>query len=165
MPIPEISSYLPSFASNKPSVTNPIMQSPMPTVQPFLQKREVEYVVGFDGANTVPMAPNSSGLFLDRDNNLLWVVATDQNGTKSLVKGYHIGEEYVPPKPVTLEDIMSQMQSMNERLNKMEVIQNGQSNFTASGQGKSGGPNAQSGNRRSEGYAGSKSDGSIDGSK
>lgn len=142
MTIPEISPYLPSFANNRPAVTNPVFQTPTPTVQPFAPKREVEYVVGLEGANAVAMAPNSSGLFLDRNDNVLWVVATDQNGAKSLVKGYKIGEEYVPPKPVTMEDLMAQMQSMNNRLTKMEESANGQHYNRSSGQGKPGGSNA-----------------------
>lgn len=153
MTIPEISPYLPSFANSKPAVSNPVFQAPAPAVQPFMAKREVEYVTGFDGANAVAMAPNSSGLFLDKDMNVLWVVATDQNGAKSVVKGYEIGNEYTPPKPVTLDDLMAQMQSMNERLNKMEETANGQYYHKSSGQGKPGGANAQPGGRNGSGDA------------
>ena len=120
MAIPEISPYLPTYAT-KPSFGNPI--APQPTV-PFLQKRSVDYVKGEEGAMAFALAPNSSALALDQDNNVLWVIATDQNGNKSIVKGYNIGEEYNPPKPVTLEDIMSQMKRMDERLSKMEEDSN-----------------------------------------
>lgn len=121
MNIPEISPYYPPFMNqSKP-------QAPLVT-SPFLQKREVEYVTGREGAEAFQLAPNSSALLLDKELNVLWVIATDQNGSKSVVKGYNIGEEYTPPKPVTLDDLMAQMQSLNERLNKMEEEkQNGQS--------------------------------------
>lgn len=148
MNIPEISSYYPPFANQtKPAVTNPVFQTPqIPTS--ILPKREVEYVNGPEGAAAVAMGPNSSGLYLDKELNVLWVVATDQNGSKSVVKGYNIGEEYVPPKAVTLDDLMAQMQSMNERLNKMEEGNRyGQSNLRTAGQSKPNGANASAGVR------------------
>ena len=160
MAIPEISSYLPPYALNavKTPVSNPILQ-PAPVPQPFVAKREVEYVSGFDGANSVLMGPNSSGLFLDKDENVLWVIATDQNGSKTLVKGYHIGEEYSPPKPVTLEDLMAQMKSMNERLNKMEESSNGQLYNKPAGQGRSNGADGKSSLGNSQNNAVAKPDG------
>ena len=156
MNIPEISSYYPPFANQtKPAVTNPVFQTPQvtPVSTAFLQKREVEYVNGVEGANTFQMAPNSSALALDKDQNILWVMATDQNGSKSVVKGYWIGDEYIPPKPVTMEDLMAQMQSMNERLTKMEGSSNGQYDLKPTGQSKSNGPGNAAGFRNGAGNA------------
>lgn len=138
MAIPEISSYLPSYAS-KPTIGGPI--APV-SPSSFLPKRSIEYVKGCDGAENFQLGPSSSAIVLDQDQNVFWVIATDQNGAKTLVKGYNIGSEYVPPKPVTLEDLMAQMQSMNERLNKMEDASNGQSNYRSPVQSKPNGPNA-----------------------
>ena len=135
MNIPEISPYLPTYAT-KPVMNNPVLPS---APAPFLSKRTIEYVKGQEGAQNFQMAPGSSALLLDQDMDVLWVVATDQNGAKSLVKGYRIGDEYEPPKPVTLEDLMAQMQSMNERLNKMEENANGQQNRGPAVRNESGG--------------------------
>jgi hypothetical protein len=167
MALPDISPYLPQFANQqRPQVMNPVMQAPPPMSPALLQKREVEYVVGQDGALNVPMGPNSSGLFLDKNMNVLWVVATDQNGSKTLVKGYNIGDEYVPPKPVTLEDLMAQMKSMNDRLNKMEEgNMNGQHYSKPSGQGRANGANASAGNGNSQGGSVRQPNGCPDGTK
>ena len=148
MAIPEISSYLPSYAG-KQQIMNPVLPTTQTT---FLPKRTVDYVNGLEGAQNFALGPNSSALLLDQEQNVLWVVATDQNGSKSLVKGYHIGDEYVPPKPVTLEDLMAQMQSMNERLNKMEESSNGQLYSKSVSQSKS----AWSGNSNSAGVSNGK---------
>ena len=165
MNIPEISSYYPPFASpnTRPQVTNPIMQtSPSATPLSAFQKREVEYVQGYNGASLVSLAPNSSALYLDKDMNVLWVVATDQNGAKSLVKGYNIGDEYTPPKAVTMDDLMAQMQQMNDRLNKMEEANhNGQSYIKPVSASKSNGTGTTANGRNNAGYAVGKSDGSA----
>jgi hypothetical protein len=167
MALPDISPYLPQFANTqRPQVVNPVMQAPPPLNPAALQKREVEYVVGQDGAFNAPMGPNSSALFLDKNMNVLWVVATDQNGSKNLVKGYCIGEEYVPPKPVTLEDLMAEVRSMNDRLNKMEEgNMNGQPYSKPAGQGRPNGANGSAGGGNGSGNGIRKPNGSPDGSK
>ena len=138
MTIPEISPYLPTYTS-KPQITNPILQ-PTPVQNQFLPKRAVEYVKGYEGAQSFALAPGSSALVLDEDQNVLWVIATDQNGNKSVVKGYQIGAEYIPPKPATLDDLMAQMKSINERLNKIEEKADyGQHDHQPSDEGQSNG--------------------------
>lgn len=118
--LPDISPYLPAQASRNPMMNlTPAIQN-APVVQPFVPQRAIDYVKGQDGANALNLGPNSSTLALDADQNIVWVVATDQNGTKSIVKGYWLGEEYVPPKPVTMEDLMSEMQDMKNRMIKLE---------------------------------------------
>ena len=148
MNIPEISSYYPPFANqNRPNTINPVIP-PSSINTSYIPKREVEYVSGFDGANNVLMGPSSSALYLDKDMNVLWVVATDQNGAKSVVKGYNIGDEYVPPKAVTLEDLMEQMHNLNDRLNKMEEGQSyGKYNLKPAGQSKPSGTSSATGSR------------------
>lgn len=155
MAIPEISSYLPSYAG-KPNVGGPVLPT---TPASFLPKRSIEYVKGQTGAENFQLAPNSSAIVLDQDQNVFWVIATDQNGTKTLVKGYNIGAEYTPPKPVTLEDLMAQMQSMNERLNKMEEgTTNGQSDNGSAGQSRANGSGAWNGQRNTVGKSTSGTD-------
>ena len=166
MNIPEISSYYPPFANQtKPQFNNPITTTP-PIASPYLPKTEVQYVNGMEEATAFQMAPNSSTLLLDKNLNVLWVVATDQNGSKSVVKGYNIGEEYTPPKPVTLDDLMAQMQSMNERLNKMEEgTRNAKSYSGSSGQSKPNGSGTDASIRNGAGDAVRKPNGDADGAK
>ena len=161
MNIPEISPYLPPFVNqNRSQINNPLVPSATAPLSAF-QKREVEYVSGQEGATAFQMAPNSSALLLDSNMNVLWVVATDQNGAKSVVKGYHIGDEYVPPKAVTLDDIMAQVQSVNERLSKLEDDRNGQLNSKSSGQSKSNGSNASAGQRYGSGNSNGNTNGNA----
>ena len=99
-------------------VLNPV--APQQMSLPVFGKHEIQQVKGFEGANAVPMGPNCSDIFPDQDLPVVWVVMTDQNGTKTMVKGYKLGEEYVPPKPVTMEDLMAEIKTMNERLMRVE---------------------------------------------
>ena len=106
---------------NKP-VLNPVIPQ-TPSVQSFL-KREIEYVKGYDGAAAYPLAADSSVILPDADMPVVWVIMTDHNGNKTMIKGYNLGEEYVPPKPVTMEDLMAEMKAMNERLMRVEEGKN-----------------------------------------
>ena len=110
MSLPGVSPLFPS----RP-VVNPVVQP----AASFL-KREIEYVKGIDGANAYPLGPNSSVILPDQDMPVVWVVMTDQNGSKTMVKGYRLGEEYIPPKPVTMEDLMTEIRTLNERLRRVE---------------------------------------------
>ena len=158
MTIPEISPYLPTY-TNRNQAVNPV---PPVTNAPFIQKRSVEYVKGYEGAQNFMMAANSSALALDEEMNVLWVIATDQNGSKSVIKGYKIGDEYTPPKPATLDDLLEQMRNMNERLNRMEEREaNGQHDRGSSGQSKPDGADDAAGSRTGTEYAVRKSYGNA----
>ncbi len=139
------SPYLPPFVNNRPVIPQmPVQNAPY---TPALKlKRTIEYVQGMNGAMAFDLAPDSSMLALDQENNLIWVIATDQNGSKSLVKAFHIGEEYVPPKPVTMEDLMSEIRDMKSRvINLEEERANGEHYRQPAIQDKPNGANASTG--------------------
>ena len=146
------SPYLPPFVANRVPVQNASYVPPT-----FKQQRSIDYVKGMDGAVSFDLAPNSSMLALDQDDNIVWVIATDQNGSKSMVKGFRIGEEYIPPKPVTMEDLMSELRDMKSRvINLEEERANGQRNSQPAVQSKPDGANAQTGIGHSAGSANGK---------
>ena len=109
MGLPGVSPLFPS----KP-VINPVVPQ---TVN--FGKRQIEQVNGFDGANTVPMGPNESCIFPDANMDVIWVVVVDGTGALT-VKGVNVCGEYIPPKPVTMEDLLAEMKAMNERLMRVE---------------------------------------------
>ena len=147
------SPYLPPFVANRSM--NPVQN--VPYVPALKQQRSIDYVRGMDGATGFDLAPNSSMLALDQDENIVWVIATDQNGSKSMVKGFRLGEEYIPPKPVTMEDLMSEIRDMKSRvINLEEERANGQHNQQPVSQSKPDGANAPTGNRSSAGSANGK---------
>lgn len=117
------STYLPPMVANRPpNPVVPVQNAPyVPALKP---QRTIDYVQGPTGAQNYDLAPNSSMLALDQDMNVIWVIATDQNGSKSMVKGFHIGEEYVPPKPVTMDDLMAEIRDMKSRVMNLEEDRN-----------------------------------------
>ena len=117
------STYLPPMVANRPP--NPVMPvQNAPYVPALKQPRTIDYVQGQTGAQNFDLAPKSSVLALDQDLNVLWVIATDQNGSKSMVKGFHIGDEYIPPKPVTMDDLMAEIRDMKNRVMNLEEDRN-----------------------------------------
>lgn len=116
MGLPDVSPLFPQRPVMNP-VTPPAQTA---TSYPVFGKHEIQYVQGYEGANAVQMPPNSSDIFPDQELSVIWVVMTDQNGNKSLVKGLNVGGEYVPPKPITMEDLMAEMRDMKERLIRVE---------------------------------------------
>ena len=150
------STYLPPFVSNRPAIQQPPVQN-APYIPALKQKRTIDYVQGINGAMAFDLAPDSSVLALDQENNLIWVIATDQNGSKSLVKGFHIGDEYVPPKPVTMEDLMNEIRDMKSRvINLEEDRANGQHNQQPAIQSKSNGTDIPTGLGNNAGSANGK---------
>ena len=147
------SPYLPPFVNNRPM--NPVQNAPY--IPALKQSRTIDYVRGMDGALNFDLAPNSSALALDQDENVIWVIATDQNGSKSMVKGFHLGEEYIPPKPVTMEDLMNELRDMKSRvINLEEDRANGQHNSQPAVQSKSDGANTPASIGNSAGSANGK---------
>lgn len=150
------SSYFPPMAVNRPP--NPVMPVQNAPYTPALKlQRAIDYVQGFDGAAAFDLAPNSSALALDQNENIIWVIATDQNGSKSMVKGFHLGEEYIPPKPVTMEDLMNELRDMKSRvINLEEDRANAQHNQQPAIQSQPTGATVPTGNRNSAGSANGK---------
>ena len=161
---PSPSSYLPPFVSNRP--LNPVVPVQNAPYTPGIKlQRTIDYVQGYDGAVAFDLAPNSSAIALDQNDNVIWVIATDQNGSKSMVKGFHLGEEYIPPKPVTMEDLMNELRDMKSRvINLEEDRANEQHNHQPALQGKSDGTNVPTGNRNSAGSSNGKP-ASVNGTK
>lgn len=115
MTLPELSSYTPPLAS-KPQIP----QMVMPTLSQIGPRMKVDRVKGFEGAKAYNIGPDSSVLLLDADLDVLWIVMTDQNGEKALIEGRHIGGKYDPPKPVTMEDLMTEMREMRGKIERLE---------------------------------------------
>lgn len=161
--LPEISPYLPVQANRNPMMNiAPTIQN-APVVQPFMPQKTIEYVKGQEGANALNLGPNSSVLALDSDQNVVWVIVTDQNGSKSIVKGYCLGDEYVPPKPVTMEDLMNEMRDMKSRMIKLEEDSSyGKRNQQYAGQNKSNGSDDSTGVRNGQSYSNGKSSRNIE---
>lgn len=150
MNMPEISPYLPKFASQTPQIVNPTIPTP-PPIPSLIPKRTVDKVKGYEGAQNYSMGPDSSVLVLDEELPVVWFIATDQNGSKIAIQGYNIGEKYEPPKPMTLEDIMAEMKDMKERLIRMEEESgNGKPDSKFAGQGKPDWSNGSTGNQYGE---------------
>ena len=112
--LPEITPYVTPYA--KP--TNPgVMNAPV--LATFGPRRTVDQVKGLEGANAYALGPDSSVIVVDSDQPLIWFISTDANGNKTMIQPYRI-EKYDMPKPVTLDDLLAEMRSMNERLMRVE---------------------------------------------
>lgn len=88
---------------------NPYLGFPVQT-----PKTEVQRVNGLNGANALQMPPDSSGLFLDLNDPIVWLVQTDSAGYKTCTPFDIIPHQ--TPKPVTDVDI----QSLVEKINGLE---------------------------------------------
>ena len=123
---PYANPYLPSFVNQRPR-----MNEPLPT--PQLQFSGVTYgqihpVNGFDGARAYAnsLANGASEILPDSSPDVarVYMVAKDTNG-QIFVQGCNV----IPidePKPVTMDDLSSQMSQILERLNKLEADKNDQ---------------------------------------
>lgn len=101
---------------------------PKPTsdFRPVPIKREVDRVHGEDGANAFPLAPNSSAIFLDETQPVVWLKTTDSAGYAT-VTGYSIMPipkpdpsvvEVENPKPVDTfkEDVMARLDKLERMI-------------------------------------------------
>lgn len=122
---PYANPYLPSFVNQRPVMNNQPPQNTMPT--PHLNYSGVTFgqihsVNGFDGARSYAgsMANGSSEILAESDPNLsrVYIVAKDANG-----QTYIQGGDFTPveePKPITVEELNSKMNTILEKLNRME---------------------------------------------
>lgn len=152
---PYANPYLPSFVNQRPR-----MNEPLPT--PNLQFSGVTYgqihpVNGFDGARAYAntLANGASEILPDSDPNIarVYMVAKDQNGQVYL-QGCNV-TPIEEPKPVTMDDLSSQMSQILERLNKLEAEKHDQSipGNAAKNARQFNGPGNQSGSRNGSGNA------------
>lgn len=135
---PYANPFLPRFANQRPVIAN--QQPPnLPTPQmnySGINFGQIHSVSGFDGARAYSLANGASEILAEKDPNMarIYVCAKDQNG-QLFVNGFDL----VPveePKPVTMDDINSKMNRILERLDKLEVEQNGKPNYGAAGKGQ-----------------------------
>ena len=156
MALPEISPYIMPNVNRvvNPAITNPVV-NPLLPVAPI--KTKVDRVKGLEGANAYPIAPDSSIIVVDEELPVVWFIATDSTGNKTVVQGYKL-EAYTPPKPVTLEDLMAEMRDMKQRLIKVEeVSENVQSNRKPDVESKPAYSNTQPSNEYSKSNSNGKS--------
>ena len=133
---PYANPYLPSFVNQRPVING---QGNLPTPQmnySGINYGQIHSVKGFDGARSYNLANGASEILADEDPNLarVYVCAKDANG-QMFVQGFDL----VPveePKPVTMDDINSKMNRILERLDKLEVERNDQSNHGTSWKGQ-----------------------------
>lgn len=169
---PYANPYLPIFANQRTVINNPqVPGNNLPTPQmnySGVQYSQIHSVNGFDGARAYAsnLANGSSEIVPDGDPNLAraYIVAKDANG-----QIYVQGGNFIPieePKPVTVDELNDKMNTILEKLNKLEEDRaNDQSVRNASwkGQKQPGNAGAQSGNRN--GQSSSESGGGHSGSR
>ena len=123
---PYANPYLPSFVNQRPRMNDPIMstQTPFQTTS----FNQIHSVKGFEGADAYQLANGASEILAESDPNMarIYVVAKDANG-QALVQGFDL----IPverPKPITMDDLSSKMNTILDRLDKLEgERKNGQS--------------------------------------
>ena len=80
---------------------------------PSIQKTTVKTVSGKEGVYAFPMAPDSSDMFLDENNPVLWIAKTDSAGMKT-----------VTPYTITKYEEKTEVSAFEERLKKVEDMLN-----------------------------------------
>lgn len=149
---PYVTPYFPNYAGMTQPVVNPgISYASLP-------QTEIDKVSGEESARAYPIGPNSSAIVLDTKDPLVWVITTDASGYKT-VTPFTI-TPYTPEKPVSASDIKDELNTVIDRLNRLEAkINNEQSNYVLAGEDKPGDANVKSNGRNAKG--GSKSSGSV----
>jgi hypothetical protein len=156
---PYANPYLPSFVNQRPRINEPMSAPQLPfTGATFAQ---VHPVNGFDGARAYAnnLTNGSSEILPDSDPNVaqVYMVMKDQSG-QIFIQGCAV-TPIEEPKPVTMDDLSSQMSQILDRLNKLEAEKNEQSvsAITGKGQRQLNGSGTQSGGRTYAGNAESSS--------
>lgn len=90
----------------------------MPTIQQPAPQMEIPKVNGEESARAFQIGANSSVILMDNNKPLIWVVVTDASGYKT-VTPFTIAP-YTPEQPITTTDLDNRLQSITERLNKLE---------------------------------------------
>lgn len=104
--------YNPNPVGAQGTPTNPFMQYFANIFQQNQQPWDVPTVKGHEGAEKFEMPPRSKVLLMDEDEQIVWLVKTDDAGVKSLIQ----------PLPFSIpEDPEKQrMSSIEDRLSKLE---------------------------------------------
>lgn len=110
---------------------NPYAYQQFQPQQPVLPRSEVVRVNGKGGADAYQLAPNSSIILLDETAPIIWLKMTDGAGYPTLTP-YDI----TPHKEVAMQDMSVNVQSLEERIARLEVIVNEQSNIISNRQAK-----------------------------
>lgn len=99
---------------------NPYFQQTYPQnysmTTPSIQKTSVKTVSGKEGVYAFPMAPDSSDMFLDENNPILWIAKTDSAGMKT-----------VTPYTISQYEEKNEVSVFEERLKKVEDMLNAKS--------------------------------------
>lgn len=80
----------------------------------LLYPQRIPTVNGREGAEAYRLAPDSNVILLDQSGKLIWIVATDSAGYRS-IQGYNI-TPYTPPAPPDFNLLMNRMSKMEEML-------------------------------------------------
>lgn len=75
------------------------------------QQEQITTVNGYNGANSLRLAPNSSKLALDVSGDILWCITTDSAGYKT-IKPQKLSDMEMPLSP--------EYKSLEDRLTKIE---------------------------------------------
>ena len=150
---PYANPYLPSFVNQRPRMNEPL---PTPQMQySGVNFGQIHSVRGFEGARAYNLANGSSEILAEEDPNLarVYIVAKDANG-QMFVQGANL-VMIDEPKPVTMDDLSTQMSQILDRLNKLEADKNDQPVPTnaAKNARQFNGAGVQSGSRNGSGNA------------
>ena len=104
--------YQNMYGSNPYGMYNPAVVQPQP------QRTTVDKVNGRNGAEMYSIAPDSSVLLLDQNNPMVWFIATDSAGYKTIIP-YDIKQHEDEPVP-DYKSIDSRLDSIDERIKAIE---------------------------------------------
>ena len=119
--------------------------------QTYAPQMEIQKVNGEESTKAYSIGPNSSVILLDTNDPLIWVVTTDASGYKT-IKPFTI-TPYIPDEPIKADEIKSQIDSISDRLNKLEEVVNRESYHEPSWKNKPGNANSFSNGRNGQGGA------------
>jgi hypothetical protein len=82
-------------------------------------RRGILKVHGENGAQSLQMQPDDNCIALDETNpegkTIIWVIATDSRGIKTVCKPYEV-TEYIPKPPINVNDIDSRLKRLEDFL-------------------------------------------------
>lgn len=90
--------------------------------------QQIIHVNGENGARAFQMMPNSSALLLDDTAPLIWLAQTDGAGYQT-VTPFEI-KPYTPPKPIDINELMSRLERIEDKLNESNTATNESSKRT-----------------------------------
>ena len=85
------------------------------------QQYKITHIRGEEGANTIPMQPNSEALLLDDTAPIVWLVQVDGMGYRS-VTPYDICQHVSVPEP-NINDLIERIDRLEKTINEYELKQ------------------------------------------